>query len=219
MKLLLAALALGAPVMTAAAMPAPVAAPASDLDRLVLLLLPEQQLLDVIATAVRKQAKSIPDFARDPAMADFVFARMRPEVDKVMRESLPELRAEIAKIVSTELTPGEIGEVYAFFSSPAGQKLQRHAFKAIGENPNAQPAEQQRIAVEGFMAELAPSDYPALTAFGASGGAQKMSQVTPRISAASSAWADRLLVRHGERFAALRNQAIAEYKRRKVAGQ
>ena len=221
MTFMLAALALAAPL----ALPAPALSataapvPASDADRLVMILVPDQSLLDVIAVAVRKDIQRLPEFASDSAMADYVLGRLRPELDKVMRESLPALRAEMARIISGEMTAAEIAEVYAFFSSPTGQKLQTYAFQAIAENPALDQAEQQRIAVERFMANLAPADYPALTAFGASAGARKMPQVTPKLSAASAAWAQRLIAAHGPRFATLRAQAIGDYKRQKGGAQ
>jgi hypothetical protein len=217
MKFLLAALALGAPM--AAPATAPVTVPSGDLDRLVVLLMPDQALLDLVMASVRNESKKHPEFARDPAMTDYVIVRIRPEIGRLMREALPELRSEMATIIAAEMTADEIAEVYAFFSSPTGQKLQRYAFEAIAENPTTPPAEQKRIAVERFMADLAPADYPALSAFGTSAAARKMPQVTPKVSAASAAWADRLVAKHGPRFAEMRTQAVADYKRQKGAGQ
>lgn len=217
MKFLLAALALTAPM---AALPAaPVAAPADDAERLVGLLLPEAQLLETIFTAVRKDFARVPEFRSDPAMGEFVLAKLRPDVEKVMRAELPSLRTELRAILAADMNPGEINDVYTFFASPTGQKLQRHLFKAMADHSNASPEEQKRIATEAFLADVTPGDSIALTRFGTSAGARKMNQVTPKISAASEGWASRLLVKHGPRFADLRAQAIADYKRQKGAGQ
>lgn len=217
MKSLFAALALATPALIAAA-PAPVTVPASDAERLTALMVPERAMIDLVMTAARNEAQRNPQFGNDQALIDFVIARMKPEMEKVVRDALPELRADLARIIAAEMTPAEVTQVYTFFASPVGQKLQATTFQVIAENPGASPAEQQRIAVERFMAELKPADYPALTAFGGSAGARKMPQVTPRISAASAAWAERLLARHGDRMTALRTQAVADYKRQK-AGQ
>ena len=219
MKLLIAALALSAPVAHAA--PASVtAAPVqtSDLDRLVLLMLPEQRVIDMTLAAVRKEAQRRPEFANDPAMADFVIKRMWPEVEKTLRAGLPSLRAELAKVIAAELTPDEITDIYSFFASPTGQKLQQAMFEVIAENPGASQEEQQRLGVERFMAHIAPDDYGPLSRFGASSAATKMKDVTPRITATSQDWANRLLARNDADMAVLRNQAIADYKRQK-AGQ
>lgn len=221
MKLIFAALALGATVTLPApapAMMAPVAVPAGDLDKLVLLMLPDQRMMDLIAQTVRNDTGNRGELSNDPAMREFVIARIIPEVGKVMRAELPELRAEIAGIISAELTPDEITDIYTFFASPTGQKLQQILFEEMGKDPSADGPTTQKRAVERFMASLTPEDYPALSAFGASSGAQKMRDVTPKVSAASEAWADRLLKKHGARFDALRAEAIADYKRQK-AGQ
>lgn len=216
MKFLFAALALAMPIH--AARPAPASAPPTvrnDAAGLAALLMPERAMLDLVAAAMRTQASKSAQFGGDQAMADFVVARLRPEMEKVVRESLPELRAEITRIIAADMTPAEINDVYTFFASPTGQRLQQTAFDVIAENPMADAATQQRLAVERFMPTLTPSDYPPLTAFGASAGAKKMQTVTPKTGAASAAWADRLLARHGSRFDTLRAQAIADYKKQK----
>lgn len=212
MKLLFAALALSAPIGVALpAISAPV--PVSDLDRLVAIMVPERAMLDIVTAAARDEAKRNPQFANDPALVDFVLARMKPDIDKMVRDGLPELRADLARVIAADLTPAEIAEVYTFFASPTGQKLQAATYQALAENPSGDPAERQRVAVERFMADLKPGDYPALTAFAASAGARKMQQVTPRIAAASKAWADRLIVRNAGRLTTLRNAAVADYKK------
>ena len=211
------AAALAPPMQAAPLAAAPVAAPvhASDLDRLVLLMLPEQRVIDLTLVAVRKQALLRPDFAKDPEMADFVIKRMWPEVEKTLRDGLPELRAELAKVIAASLTPAEVSDLYAFFSSPTGQKLQNVMFEVIAENPSASPAEQQRLMMDKFMPSLTPDDYGALTRFGGSGAAHKMQDITPRISTVSEAWAADILSRNDARMTVLRNQAIADYKRQK----
>lgn len=194
----------------------PVAAPASDLDRLVLLMLPDQRIMDLVTQMVRNDNGARSEL-KDPATREFVIARMLPEVSKVMRAELPGLRAEIAGIISADLSPDEITDIYTFFASPTGQKLQQILFEEMGKNPGADGETIQKRAVERFMASMTADDYPALSAFGASSGAPKMRDLTPRVGAASEAWADRLLKKHGPRFDGLRAEAIADYKRQKDA--
>jgi hypothetical protein len=218
MKLILAALALSLPGQ-APALPTLAVAPANDAGQLARLLVPERAMLDLIMVAIRNEAKRRPPFAGDPAMTDFVLKRMQPDILQMVREAVPELRVELTKIFSTEMTPGEIGDVYAFFASPAGQRLQQIGFEVVAENPSADSAEHQRIAVERFTASITPADIPALTAFGSSAGARKMKTVAPKTTAASEAWAQRVIARHGTRIDAIRTQAIADYRKQKGIGQ
>lgn len=218
MKLLFATIALATPAAVPAATP-PIAAPAavSDVDRLVELLAPDRKMLDLVMTTARGQALRAAAFENDPAMVDFVLARMRPEIDRSVRAALPELRAELARILSAALTPGDIADLYSFFASPTGQRMQQIAFAVIAEHPDADAETQQQLTVERFMASLTPSDYGPLTAFGASGGAQKLPAISPQIRAASEDWAQRLILRNNDSWTALRAQAIADYKRQKGA--
>ena len=213
MKLILAALALGLPGHAPA--PALTVAPANDAGRLVALLIPERAMIDLVMAAARSEAKKNPEFAGDPAMIDFVLKRMRPDLEKIVRDGLPELHAEMIRIITAQMTSAEIADVYTFFASPTGQRLQKTTYEVIAENPGADNSEHQRIAIDRFTQSITLEDMPALTAFGTSAGAQKMQAVTPRTTAASGAWADRVLTRHGPRLDALRAQAIADYKKQK----
>lgn len=219
MTFLFAALALGLPLQAGTAAPVALAPAHNDAARLAGLLVPERAMLDLVTAGARTLALKSRQFEGDRAMVDFVLARMRPEIEKMVREALPELQAEITKILAADLTPAEINDLYTFFASPTGQRLQKTAFDVIAENPMADPATQQSIAVERFMATLTPEDYPPLSAFGASAGARKMRGVNPKVAAASEAWGERLLTKHGARLETLRRDAIADYKKQKGAAK
>lgn len=215
MKLIFAALAFGLPGAAPALPPILAVAPANDAARLVALIVPEHAMLTLVMASARSEAQTNRQFAGDPAMVDFVLKRMRPEIEKIVREGLPELRADMVRIISAEMTPAEIADVYTFFASPTGQRLQQTTYDVIAENPAADASEHQRIAIERFTESITPADLPALTAFGTSAGAAKMRGVTPKTTAASEAWAERLLSRHGTRMDTLRTQAIADYRKQK----
>lgn len=212
MKLLLAALALSAPTAAPAAV-APVTVPASTLDQLVLLLVPDQRMIDLVGASMRSEAQRAPELKGDKALADFVIARMSPDVEKIVRGALPELRSDMAKIIAADLSPGEIGEVYTFFVSPTGAKLQAVLYEVLAEKPGASDEEVQRLVLERLMSRLTLDDYGPLSTFGASSGAQKIQTLNPRIAEASKAWAERLIAANNARFATLRTQAIADYRR------
>ena len=222
MKLILAALALATPMaqpLPAITAPPAAAVAAGETERLVELLFPEDRVMETALAAVRNDTRRRSELSDDPAMLDFVITQMWPEVSQTMRAAMPELRADLAKVFTAELTPGEISDLTIFFSSPAGKKLLAIIYEDMAANPAAGTQERTNNASDRFMAVLTPDDYPAVTRFAASGGAAKMQEIGPLLGNASAAWAERLLARHGPRFATLRTQAIADYKRKQGGGQ
>jgi len=216
MKFLIAALAMGAtltPAAQAAALIAP--APASDLDRLVLLLIPEQGLVDMMMVSAGKglDEENSADFARYPGMRDYVLAQLRPDLLRAFGAGLPELRASIGAILSRELTADEIGDLYAFFSSPTGKKLYAIMLEVAGENAAKDEDTVKQIMMDRIMASMTPEDYGPMSAFGGSSAAGKMQTISPQIRAASMAWANKLVVANAGPIRTLRDKAIADYKR------
>ena len=221
MKLLIAALALGAPLATApaSAAVAPVTAPASDLDGLVQLLLPEQQLLEMTVVAAGTGLDDVygGDFARYPGMRDYVLAQIKPEMNAAFIASLPELRKSIAAILARELTPQEITELYTFFASPTGRKLYAIMIEVAGKNAADSDEVIQKKMMDQIMANMTPDDYGPLATFGASSGAAKVQQFMPAVTEASREWTDKLVAQHGPRIRAVADKAVTDYKRQHPA--
>lgn len=210
-KLLLAGLALAAAAAPAAARPvvavaAPV--PASDLDRLVALLVPDVAMVDLTARTFNHgidngtigDAGTRALYARHPGMRAHVEQALRPDFAKLMKRALPELRSAIAAILSAELNAREIGEAATFFASPTGRKVHATAMRTMGEKPGRGTAATRDAAMKAVMASLAPEDFPAMMAFAAGSAARKMERVNPQVGTASRAWADRLVAEHGKRI-------------------
>jgi hypothetical protein len=75
-------------------------------------------------------------------------------------------------------------------------------------------AQSRQTAMNAAMASLAPEDYPALMAFGASGASKKMGAINPRISAASKAWAARLIAENGDLMRGLQRCAADDFRKK-----
>jgi hypothetical protein len=146
-----------------------------------------------------------------PGMKDYIAGKVRPEFQAIMSASLPRLRHDLSAIVLDEMTPDEIADTLTFFASPTGVKMKAQIFQTIGDKPDQNQAEMQQAAIAAAMASLTPDDYPALMAFGASSAAQKMQVITPRISAASQAWAAQMITANGDRLRQVATKAQAEY--------
>ena len=219
---LLAAVALAAIAVPAAARPAEPAAFATsraEVQRLVDLLLPDAAMTDLALRAFNHgieqgtvgdaQVKAY--FAQYPGLKDHVAVALRPEMRKIMKRELPLLRDEIGTVIAAELTPDEIVATETFFASPTGQKVYASALQSMGDRPDRDEAEVRSAAMSAVMSNLAPEDYPALMAFGASSAAGKMNSVNPKIAAASKAWADRLVAKNGPRMNRLARKAANKF--------
>ena len=221
MKTLLAALALAAagvaPVSVAAAAPA-LAAPGKPVDRLVALLLPEDALVGLALRAfdagvereVSGDAVLKAIYARHPGLKAHIARELRPAFVKALKKDIPALRRDVRTIVAGGLAPPEIADSLTFFASPTGQKLRAQVYEAMGNDPSQSPNALKAAALSAVMANMKAADYPALIAFGASPAAARINAINPRIAAASQAWSDRLVARHGAR---MRDLAAASAKR------
>ncbi|RYY27357.1 MAG: hypothetical protein EOP62_07215 [Sphingomonadales bacterium] len=213
---LLAALALAvAPLAPGHAMAASiVAAPAKPLDQLVALLLPEEQLLGLAmhtfeTTLDRELSAAV--IARHPGLKAHVAAAVRPAFTKAMKKEIPGLRREIRAVVVAELSAAEIADALVFFASPTGTKLRTQIYATMAEKPDQSPDQMQAAIMAAVMKNMAAADYPPLLAFGASPAAARMHTVNPKIAAASKAWSDRLLARHGKKLRDIAATATKTY--------
>jgi hypothetical protein len=227
MKTLLAALALG----TTMAIPAeardfaPSERPAAetDVERLVMLLLPEDAIMRLAARAfdagmeseIETNASAKAVYAANPGLKEAIAARLRPEMTAIMKEGLPGLRKELAALITSDLTASEIADTLTFFVSPTGQKLRSQVYETMGENPMQSEAEMQQAAMAAVMAKMTADDYPALMAFGASPAAKKMQTVNPRISAVSQEWAKRVVAANDARMKAIAAEVTRDFLAKK----
>lgn len=223
MKSCAAAVALGLALPgIAVARPAPVA-PApdarADAEQLAGILLPSEAVLEVGGRAFDygvDQGTVISDEERalydaNPGMKEYVAGRVRPEFQAILSQELPGLRRDLSLIVSGEMTPAEIADTLAFFASPTGAKMKAQIYRAIAERPDQSQAEMQQNAMNAAIANLTPDDYPVLMTFGTSSAAQKIQQVSPRISAAGQAWAERMMAANDARLRKVAQTAQAEF--------
>lgn len=227
MKLLAAALALGiaAPAIAETRESAPVAAPAADTDvqKLVALLVPEGAVARLAGKAFTKgmdeeiagDASLKATFEGNPGLREQVSAKIGAEITRIFIAELPALRAQIATILTAELSPAEIGDALTFFASPTGQKLSAEVYESMGDDPTKSPQEMQQAALAAVMAKMTAEDYPALMAFGASPAAKKMGSINPKIAAASEAWATKLVGANRAKMESLAEQATKDFLAKK----
>lgn len=203
----------------AAAIAAP--APASDLDGLISLLMPEQGVLDLAVTAAGKglDENNGADFARHPGMRAYVLAQIKPQLVSTFRAALPELRATIGTILSRELTAQEIAELYTFFSSPTGKKLYATMLQVAGETAGESEDAVRQAMMDRVMSTMTPDDYGPLAEFGSSGASAKMQVIAPLITKASTDWTSKLVAANADSMRALRDKAVADYKRQHKVGE
>jgi len=219
MKPLLALLALGLALPgQATARPATVDARA-DVEKLVGILASQEDIFDRGSRALERGVSQgdliTPDLRKvydaNPGMQEYVTGRVRPEFQAILSRALPDLRRDLGAILIAEMTPGEIAQTLAFFSSPTGAKMKARIYRTIGDRPNQSQAELQRRIVAAAAANLAPEDYPVLLAFSTSSAAQKMESVTPKISAASRGWTAQMVAANEARLRRVADAATAEF--------
>lgn len=230
MKSLLALLALGAlaPVPAHARPVPPVLAPVADTDlqKLVALMAPEDAISRLAAHAfdvgmdqqIAGDAKAKAVFDANPGLREQVGAQLRAQFTTILTANLASLRAELGGILQKELTPAEIGDVLTFFVSPTGQKVRAAVYETMGSAPGQSPQAMQQAAIASVMSQMTAEDYPALMAFGGSSAAQKMNTINPKISAASQAWAEKLVAANRPQMEALAAKLTADYLAAKKKG-
>jgi Uncharacterized protein conserved in bacteria (DUF2059) len=228
MKLLIVPFAIAAAVAPAtaapAARPAVVAQQGSPAEQLVALLLPDDKMVTAVASVIKAQvsdeSKFTPErrtlFATYPGFKDELVAFVSSEIGTLMLKQLPSLHAELATIISSEMTPAEIQQTLTFFRSPTGRKMLNQIYAGLAASGTTDEQEARSKAMATMMASLTPDDYPALTAFGRSSVAPKMQAIGPRMQAASKAWSDRFIQENGPALAARVDAMIAA---RKAKGQ
>jgi hypothetical protein len=204
---------------------APMAAPQKEVDRLVAVLISEDQMA---ALATRtfdyeiengRDAKAKALYARYPGLRDAVAEKLRPQMLKILRRGLPDLRAQIAAILSADLNPAELHQVTEFFTSPTGRKVYAKALQAMGDHPERSEKQVTDAAMAAIMSGLAPSDYGPLMLFGASSAAGKMNTINPKIAAASKAWANALVAANQARIRKLAKRAADRYVAKQDRGK
>ncbi|MBO9712432.1 DUF2059 domain-containing protein [Sphingomonas sp.] len=215
------AIALGLAFATApavAAPPLPVAVAVADrpLDALVAALVPDDRMTEIAILAFDRQVEKGGDdtsslFARHPGLRDRVADALRPEVARVTRKALPELRTRIRVILAAELSPQEIVDAGDFFASPTGQKVYGAALKSIGDNAGSGEADRSAAATRAVMQSLGADDYPVMLKFGASSASTKMKSINPRIAEASKAWALALVAKNEARMRRVARKATEKF--------
>lgn len=220
MKMLVTALMLGSAAVSPPVLAAPQAAQAqASAEQLVSALLPEPAMVAVGSRAfdagmeeqLAADAAAKKRFDANPGLKAHVAGVVRTDFVETLKRDLPALRTSIAAILKQDLTPGEINDTLTFFNSNVGRRLMTQIYQSIGDKPDQSQEELQQAASASVMANLQPEDMPALMAFGTSTAAAKMQAVNPKISAASQAWAAKLIASHGPRLKALAEKATADY--------
>jgi hypothetical protein len=218
-RILIAALFLGGavPVMAASAAPATAPAAQDDAARLVGELIAEGPLADLAVRSFDHSVESSGDaeakarYARYPGLREAVAAKLRPELLKILRRALPDLRSQVRAILVADLTPDELREAADFFASPTGRKVYASALKSIGDRPDRSEKEAGEAAAAAVMRDLAPRDYGPLMKFSASGAGRKMNRINPKIAAASKSWANALVAKNEKKMRGLAKRAPDKY--------
>lgn len=196
------------------------AAAAQDADRLVALVASDDmivQLAGQLFDAHIRDGANLPAdkralFAQNPGLKRHVADRVRGEMAAVLKSELPSLRKQLAALVRSDMTPREIADSLAFFSTPTGRKLLVRAYRGVGGSGATSEQEAEQAAVTAVMKDLAPEDYSALFTFGTSPAAQKFQALRPRITETSRRWGEDIVARHQARLERIGEQAIADYR-------
>lgn len=209
---LAAGVALAQPCGAAPAQARPVADVRAEAERLVRVLLGNDAMLRLVASAFDSGLdEHLGSNARTPGLKAYVDGQMRPAVMGIFLRAAPSLRTELSTIIAGTMTAGEIADTITFFDSSVGRKMKAQIYDSIQTGPGQDPAAIQQAALQSVMANLAPEDYAPLLAFGASSAAKKIEALNPQITAASTAWANRLVAANEATIEALAAKATAEY--------
>ncbi|WP_277767975.1 DUF2059 domain-containing protein [Sphingomonas sp. HITSZ_GF] len=204
---------------------APVAAPMPDanIDKLVALMAPEDAISRLAGKAfdagmdqqLAADSQMKANFDANPGLREQVGGQLRSQFTAILIAALPSLRTQLGGILQQEMTAAEIVDTLTFFNSPTGQKVRTEVYETMGSAPGQSPQEVQQAAIASVMAKMTAEDYPALMAFGASPAAQKMGTLNPKISAASKAWAEKLVAENRDKMKAMAVKLTADYLARK----
>lgn len=223
MKFVFAALMLGSTALAPLPALAHAVAPASDADRLVAALLPEDALVKITTkvfdnnlqndTALSAEKKAL--YTANPGLKAHLSERMKGEIAVILRKDLPGLRTDLAALLMREMSASEISDTVAFFGSATGQKMMAHMYDGVANSAATSEAEAKQAAMAGLMASLTPEDYPALMAFGATPAAAKLQAVTPKVQDVTKAWAAKMIAANQARLTAAADKATADYLAKK----
>jgi hypothetical protein len=214
------AIALAAVPSAAFARPVTAAQQASPAEQLVVLLLPDDKLVDtvsrIIDALVSDDSNISPErralFAAYPGLKQDVVALIRTDIAAMMLKDLPSLHVELTGVISAELTPAELQQTLTFFTSPTGRKMLSQIYAGLAASNTVDEQEARNKAMATMMASLTPEDYPALAAFGQSSAGPKLKTLSPRIQQASQAWSARFLQENGPALAKRVDDLIAARK-------
>jgi hypothetical protein len=207
--LLACALAIGAtqaqataPATTKTATPAQTRVPANAL-HLATLLGPADKVIDqglrlweaAMRAELTKSADDAATAAANPGLVDAVVDAVRPIVrNQLSTKGLPERQQRYARLFADKLTPSDIDQLIAFYSSATGQKViagmyavdqADQTIDAMRKHPDGLTAEDAlnvtRSRENEVAGKLDADDWKAMYAFGVSPTGQKMKALVPQL--------------------------------------
>lgn len=160
------------------------------------------------------EGESLAMIAQNPELAEIekqfpgalahMFDAARPEVERHIVASLPQLWTAIATLLSAELTSTEIEAARAFYSSPAGKRFKAAMLRNYDVTQEIAPLAKNldaklepsmiRRGIEGgaqdAVAELSAEDKAALLRFGRTPAFAKIRTLNTRLLQISADWSN-----------------------------
>lgn len=189
-------------------------------EQVVALMLPDEALsatmTKVFDASISDESKFTPErralFDANPGLKDEIAALIRTRLVAIMTDNLPKLRADLAEVVSSDLTPVEIDDTLTFFASGTGKKMLAQLYAGMAASGSADEEAMRAKAMSTMMASLTPEDYPALMAFGSSSAAPKLKAMGAEFKAKSKAWGEDMIAQYGPELMKQVDAAIAAHQ-------
>lgn len=166
-----------------------------------------------------------------PGITKFMFVAARPEIERQVVASLPDLWKRLATLFAAEMTDGDIAQVTAYYASPEGQRfrtamLANYDFSAeisaAAKSPDSTIAGTDiskgvAAGVPGTLRDMSATDKAALEAFSHTPAFRKMVALNPRVLEISAAWGSHADPEGQARVNKIMAAAVADYMARKPA--
>lgn len=186
---------------------------------------------DADSIALLSQNSALADIERQyPGAIQYMFDAARPDLERYILDSLPELWTAVATLLSAELTGAEIEAMRAYYSSPAGMRFKAATLRnydvtqeiaPLVEDLDAKvdPAMLRRgiqNAANDTAAELSTEDKAALLRFSRTPAFAKLQSLNPRILQISANWANAPAPEFEARLEEIMTAAMQDFVARKA---
>lgn len=176
-----------------------------------------------------KDLQSDPDVAEMeadyPGITAYMLSSIRSEVEAQVTKSMPELWNAIAEVFATGMNAAELEQAYAYYSSPAGQRLvaatnenadYSKLSKAIVADPDSAVKAKDvnsalRAGLSKTVADMSNEDLGVLMAFAKTPAYRKVEKLGPAVQEASAVWANTSTPENDKRLEDIAVKAIEDF--------